>query len=84
MLANNDFELYTEAGNQFAGSLIHPLIAEILEDRLTRKQAIERVKDAIKQIRAVDEGMADSESYYNIWSRVNRAFKKVGYERWED
>lgn len=80
---NQDYELYTDKGNALAGSLIQPIIAEILEDALTRKQAVDKVTEAILKIRAVDDGMWDSEPLYNIWGRINKAFAKVGYVRYE-
>jgi hypothetical protein len=78
-----EYELYTQAGNRLCHQLLSAVIADILEDKLTRKQAIAKVKDVINEVRKIDDGMCDSEPHYNIWHRVNKAFKQVGYERYE-
>lgn len=80
-MLENEYELYTKRGNQLCHELVTILIADILDDRLTRKQALIRVTELIAEVRKIDEGMCDIEPYYAIWHKVNKAFKQVGYER---
>jgi hypothetical protein len=80
---DQEYELYTEAGNRLCHQLLSAVITDILEDKLTRKQAIAKVKEVIAEVRKIDDGMCDSEPLYAIWHRVNKAFKQVGYERFQ-
>ena len=73
------YELYTEAGEQLANKLIEEICAHVEADYLTRKQAMERITDAIAKIKVIDGGMCDAEPHYAICQRVNRSFRKAGY-----
>lgn len=77
----SEFELYTDFGNALAAKLVGAVAAEVEADRLTRRQAVERLCEAVHDVRAVDSGMSDSEPFWAIARAVRGAFDKAGFER---
>ena len=81
MLATTDsFDLFTREGEELAGRLMRAISADIREDRLTRRQALDRAVDAMERVAAVDEGVASPEPVGRFAAFLNDAFIVAGFQ----
>jgi hypothetical protein len=79
-MSSDTFELFTQGGEKLAKQLIQAICADISEDRLTRRQALDRAADAMEQVAAIDEGIADPEPVSRIAARLSEAFDTAGFK----
>lgn len=83
-MLQHHFGVYTVRGNVLANRLFDPICEEVATGNLTRNQALEKVYEAIHLLRAVDDGMDDSEPMWAIVDLLKKPFERGGLRAFED
>lgn len=81
LYGKDSFNLFTDKGNAMCHRLMSEIADDVRNDRLTRKQALQKTFEAMHAVSEIDGGMLDGEPGDAIARFLNRAFAEAGYER---
>ncbi|MFC4236114.1 hypothetical protein ACFOY8_12825 [Thalassospira xianhensis] len=74
-----EFVFATEKGAKLVRNGIKAICADIKDDRLTRKQALDRASDLWEELSAFDDGTLDPEAIEAVVKQLNTAFSQAGF-----
>ena len=75
----SDFGFFTKKGEDTARVLVSGICLDVSSDVVTRRQALDRLVDAMERVGALDEGAEDQDVLGRVIGGVNAVFAEAGF-----